>query len=363
MIDRNQLQNIDWILILLLLLNSAVGVAFIHSSSQLLSGDYALKQFFWILAGLAALALLVSIDYRYLVAYSPYLYAFFVLVLAGITFFGRQTAGIKSWIVLPFLQIQPSEAGKLVVILVLAHVFSGYRRDILSLGKALASGFLVGIPMVLMIFQPDLGTALTYIPILLAAFVLAGLRKSTLVAFLILALLGGVLGWNVVLRDYQKQRLTTLLAPQKDPLGAGYHTLQSKIAIGSGGFLGKGYKKGSQSQLRFLPARHTDFIFSVIGEEVGFLGVSGVFLLYCLFLARLFLSADKARDRAGVFITFMVSVMIAFQFFINVFMTVGLFPVTGVPLPLLSYGGSSLITNYLAVGLVLNVKMRRFVNV
>jgi rod shape determining protein RodA len=146
-------------------------------------------------------------------------------------------------------------------------------------------------------------------------------------------------------------------------LGAGYHTIQSKIAIGSGGFLGKGYKKGTQSQLRFLPARHTDFILSVIGEEFGFMGVFIMLLCYFLFLSRLFTSVNKSRDRAGVYIIFMVALTISFQFCVNVFMTIGLFPIAGVPLPLVSYGGSSLLTNYLAVSLVLNIKMRRFVNV
>ena len=165
------------------------------------------------------------------------------------------------------------------------------------------------------------------------------------------------------MKDYQKQRILTLLFPHEDPLGSGYHILQSKIAIGSGGLLGKGYKKGTQSQLRFLPARHTDFIFSVIGEEFGFAGVFFAILIYFLFLSRLFKSLLDSRDRVGVYIVFMVFMMITGQFLINIMMTIGLFPVAGIPLPLLSYGGSSLLTNFIAVSLVLNIKMRRFVNV
>ena len=222
---------------------------------------------------------------------------------------------------------------------------------------------IVGVPVLLVGLQPDLGTALTYIPILLAVFVMVGLKRRTLIILVVLALLLGAVGWSVILKDYQKERITTLLSPEKDPLGSGYHAIQSKIAIGSGGFLGKGYKKGTQSQLRFLPARHTDFIFSVIGEEFGFVGVIATLFLYFLFLTRLFQSVSKSRDRAGAFIIYMVGSMIAFQFFVNVCMTIGLFPIAGVPLPLLSYGGSSLITNFLAVSLVINVRMRRFVNV
>ncbi|MDH4217285.1 MAG: rod shape-determining protein RodA [Candidatus Aminicenantes bacterium] len=363
MIDRNQLRNIDWVLIGLLVLNSMIGVAFIHSSSDYIPGNYALKQFFWILVSLVALLLFLSVDYRFFVAYSLYFYIIIVFILAGILLFGRLTAGAKSWIVLPFFQIQPSEIAKITVILVIAYIFSDYKRDYLSIGQGYLSSVIVFIPVLLIALQPDLGTALTYVPILLAAFFLAGLGKKTIIIFLILALLAGIVGWNLFLQEYQKERITTLVSPEKDPLGAGYHTIQSKIAIGSGGFLGKGYKRGTQSQLRFLPARHTDFIFSVIGEEFGFIGVITALLFYFLFLARLFQSVTKSRDRAGVYIIFMVAVTITFQFCINVLMTIGLFPIAGVPLPLISYGGSSLLTNYIAVSLVLNIKMRRFVNV
>jgi rod shape determining protein RodA len=193
--------------------------------------------------------------------------------------------------------------------------------------------------------------------------ILAGLKKKAVIGILILSVLAGVAGWTFYLKDYQKQRLATVVFPGRDPQGAGYHILQSKIAIGSGGFLGKGFARGTQSQLKFLPARHTDFVFSVIGEEFGFLGVVGVLMLYYLFLWRLFRSAARSRDRAGIYITFMVGLMISFQLLVNVAMVIGIFPIVGIPLPLLSYGGSSLLANFLGVGLVLNVKMRRFANI
>lgn len=363
MIDRNQLRNIDWILIGLLVLNSSIGLAFIHSSSHHLYGNYALKQFLWIVISLFAFFLFLSVSYRSLVNYSFYFYVVMVSILAGILLFGTLTSGAKSWIVLPFFWIQPSEIAKIIVILAMTNIFSNYKREYLTIGQGLLSSLVVFVPVVLIALQPDLGTALTYIPILLAAFLLAGLRRRTIIIFVILGLLIGIVGWSVFLKDYQKERITTLVSPEKDPLGAGYHTIQSKIAIGSGGFFGKGYKKGTQSQLRFLPARHTDFILSVIGEEFGFMGVVTVLLCYFLFLSRLFQSVTKSRDRAGVYTIFMVALTIAFQFCVNVFMTIGLFPIAGVPLPLVSYGGSSLLTNYLAVSLVLNIKMRRFVNV
>lgn len=361
MIDRSLLRHIDWILVGLLLLNSFIGVAFIYSSSHYLPGNYFLKQILWIFIGSIALFLFLTVDYKILVTFSPYFYIVAVATLGGVLLFGRLVAGAKSWLRLSFLQFQPSELMKLALILLLASVFSKFRRLSISWKKGLLSGALTAVPVFFVALQPDLGTALTYIPLFLAALILAGMNKKVFISIVIAALVLGVVGWNFALKDYQKTRLTTLISPSQDPLGSGYHILQSKIAIGSGGFLGKGFRKGTQSQLRFLPARHTDFIFSVIGEEFGFMGVIVALMCYFLFLNRLFKSVGLARDRAGVYIVFLVAVMISFQFLINVLMVVGILPITGTPLPLLSYGGSSLLTNFLGVSLVLNVKMRRFV--
>ncbi len=360
---RTLFENIDWILIALLLFNSVLGVIFIYSSSHYLADNYYIRQMLWIVLSFLVLMVLLSVDYHTLVSYSFYLYGIGVVVLAGILMFGKATAGAKSWIKMPFFQIQPSEIVKIFVILALAHFFSQIKKQYLSLAKCLLSGGAVLLPIILIALQPDLGTALSYLPLFLAALILAGLNKRILIFFLILAFVMGIVGWNFLLKDYQKQRVKTLLFPGQDPLGAGYHILQSKIAVGSGGLWGKGYTKGTQSQLRFLPARHTDFIFSVIGEEFGFLGILFVMVFYSLLVSRLFRSISKSRDRAGVYIIFMVSFTLTIHFLINVLMTIGLFPITGIPLPLLSYGGSSLLANYLAVSLVINVKMRRFANV
>jgi len=363
MIDRRLLSNMDWILIALLLWNSALGVVFIYSSSHYLPGNHYLKQIIWIVLSLVLLFLFLMVDYKNFLTYSLHFYIIFLVLLAGMLFFGKQIAGAKSWIRFPFFQVQPSELIKIFIILLLAQIFSEYKEKYFSLSKLLLSGGAISLPILLVVLQPDLGTTLTYFPIILAALILAGFSRKSFVFILIFALILSFGVWNFCLKEYQKQRLITLIFPLQDPLGAGYHILQSKIAIGSGGFLGKGYKKGTQSQLRFLPARHTDFIFSVIGEEFGYAGIIVVFLSYFLLLSRLFHSVDKSRDRAGIYIIFIVAMMIAFQFFVNVMMVVGLFPVIGIPLPFLSYGGSSLLTNYFAVSLVLNVKMRRFVNV
>ncbi|HCS49770.1 MAG TPA: rod shape-determining protein RodA [Candidatus Aminicenantes bacterium] len=362
MIDRRLIENIDWFLIGLLVLNSLLGVVVIYSASHYVPGNYHVRQLFFIGASLLALFVLLLVDYQVLMTFSFYFYGAVVFVLLMMLVFGRFISK-GSWIKLRYFQIQPSELAKIALILVLAHLFAEYKRKHVSATAVLTSSGLVALPFLLVAMQPDLGTAVSFLPLLLGSLILAGLRRNAVVWILLLALLAGVAGWNFYLKDYQKKRLATVVFPSRDPQGAGYHILQSKIAIGSGGFLGKGFARGSQSQLKFLPARHTDFVFSVIGEEFGFIGVVGILFLYYLFLWRLFRSAGKSRDRAGVYVTFMVSLMIAFQLLVNVAMVIGIFPIVGIPLPLLSYGGSSLLANYLGVGLVLNVKMRRFANI
>lgn len=363
MINTNHIKNIDWILIILLLLNSLLGVIVIESSSHYLSGNYAVRQIVWIFTGLLILVLILSVNYNYLVDFAPHFYVGALGLLFLILVFGQVTAGTKSWIKLPFFQIQPSELTKIIVILMLAYLFKGYQRPVLSFNMGLISSGLIGLPVILIAMQPDLGTALTYLPLLLGAVILTGFNRKLILVFLILALIIAVVGWSYFLKDYQKDRIRTLLDPDKDPLGTGYHIIQSRIAIGSGGLFGKGYKKGTQSQLRFLPARHTDFIIAVIGEEFGFFGITVVIFFYYLLISRIFRSVSESRNRAGMYIIFIVGVMLCCQFLINVCMAVGLLPVAGIPLPFYSYGGSSLWTNFIAVGLVLNIKMRRFANV
>jgi rod shape determining protein RodA len=363
MIDRRLVQEIDWILLGLVLLHSFIGVFFIYSSSHFLAGNYHVRQLIWIGASLIALVLVLVIDYKFFVSLSVYFYGLTVALLAVTLVFAKFIAGTRSWLTLGLMQFQPSEMAKIVLILLFARLFAEYKSAYLTPQYTWLALLLSGAPLGLIILQPDLGTAMTFVAIIGGAFVLAGLKKKTIVTLLLAALVLGVGGWNFGLKDYQKNRLTTLLNPLHDPRGSGYQVIQSKIAIGAGGLAGKGFMKNSQSQLRFLPARHTDFIFSVIGEEAGFLGVFVVIGLYFLMLTRMFLAVAKARDRAGVYIVFTASLLIAFQFLVNILMIIGLFPVVGITLPFLSYGGSSLLTSYVACGLILNVRMRRFANV
>jgi len=363
LVDRRLFGEIDWVLLGLVLLLSLIGVFFIYSSTHFMPGAHHVRQLIWIGVSLAALFLVLAVDYKFFLALAPYFYGLTVLVLLFTLVFSRWVAGTKSWITFGLMQAQPSEVAKIVMILVFARLFADYKSSYVRTSTTLGALAVAGLPLALIVAQPDLGTAMTFLAVIGGAFILAGLRRKAVVLLVLAAVVIGVGGWNVALKDYQKKRVTTLLNPAGDPRGSGYQIIQSKIAIGSGGFAGKGFKKGTQSQLRFLPARHTDFIFSVIGEETGFLGVLIVMGLYFALLARMFLAVGKARDRAGVYICFTATLLIAFQFLVNILMIIGLFPVVGITLPFLSYGGSSLLVSYVACGLVMNVRMRRFANV
>jgi len=307
------------------------------------------------------LFVLLLIDYKVLLTFAFPFYILMNVILAGLLIFGRRIANTRSWLVFGPFQFQPSELTKLAVILLLARLFSSYKEEKMSFRAFLLSSGLVGLPFILIALQPDLGTALTFVPVLLGAYILAGLPKKYVILILIVSLLAGLVGWNYGLKDYQKKRIETLLVPGQDPRGAGYQLQQSKIALGSGGLTGKGYHKGTQSQLRFLPARQNDFILAVVGEDLGFLGILVSFWpLFLSFFTGYLLATQASPDRAGVYIAFLAAMLIGCQFLINVMMIVGLFPITGIPIPFLSYGGSSLLSNFLIVGLVINVKMRRF---
>jgi rod shape determining protein RodA len=238
---------------------------------------------------------------------------------------------------------------------------SDLKSDRLEAGDLIKLGALIGLPMVLVMKQPDLGTALTYIPILAAGAFFAGLQWKHVVAIVLLLALLMPVGW-LLLRDYQKARLLSFRDPSRDPLGSGYQVIQSKIAVGAGGMWGKGVARGSQTQLRFLPVPHTDFIFAAFAEEHGFVGAVVVLGLYFLLLMQIVQNAQTAPDKAGMYICMCVAALVTFHVLVNIGMLVGRMPVTGIPLPLMSYGGSSILTMFMMLGLVNNVRLRRFVN-
>jgi rod shape determining protein RodA len=305
-----------------------------------------------------------KIDYHKLIDYVPWAYGVCLVALVAVLAVGQKVLGARRWIKLGPMHFQPSEWVKLVLILAVARYFANLGARSLTWREILKAFALVGVPMLLVLKQPDLGTTLTYVPILVAGLFLGGinLRQAAILGTCGLVLIGGVWTSGKLLKPYQKARLTSFINPGNDPRGTGYQLLQSKIAVGSGGVWGKGAAKGTQTQGDFLPIPHADFIFAAFGEEHGFVGAFFVLLLYFFVLMRLIQNAQTAADLSGSLIIMGVVAVLTFQIAVNVGMVIGFMPVTGIPLPLMSYGGSSVLFTFLALGAVMNVRMRRFVN-
>jgi rod shape determining protein RodA len=363
-IDRRLLFNIDWGFLGAALILMGIGVATILSATFAgRNTGLEIKQLYAIALGVVGMLVVVSLDYRRLVDRAPVLYLAAVGVLVYVLFFGPRIAGTRRWFMGPGgFQVQPSEFAKLVAALLVAKLFAEAKKETLGLFDLLVPGAAVGLLAVLIAAEPDLGTAFTLVPLFLTVAFLAGLRVRAILGVILVMMVVGSLGWMFALKEYQKSRIYTFLDPNLDPRGAGYQKIQSEIAVGSGGVAGKGYKQGTQSQLGYLPARHTDFIFSVLAEENGFVGVVAVLGLYMFILWRAFETAQMARDRVGAFLVAGIAAILSFQVIYNVAMVAGLVPVKGLPLPLMSYGGSSVLSSLFAVGLILNVRMRRFAN-
>jgi rod shape determining protein RodA len=289
------------------------------------------------------------------------MYMLSILTLLAVLLVGTKVFGSRRWIPILGFTFQISEFVKLVLILLVARFLTELRSETLDWQELVKLSGLVFLPMILVVKQPDLGTALTYLPILAIGVYLAGLRREYLVVIGLLAVFVLPVSWNF-LQDYQKARLVSFQYPDRDPRGTGYQTIQSKIAVGAGGMWGQGVAKGTQTQLRFLPVPHTDFIFSAFAEEHGFVGVVIVLALYFVLLMQIIQNAQTAPDRAGMYICMGVVALLVFHLLVNVGMVVGRMPVTGIPLPLMSAGGSNTLSTFLMLGLVNNVRLRRFVN-
>jgi len=363
--DRPRTQDFDWMLMGLVGVISAMGVLEIYSSTHS-SGMAGMqwKQIMWIGIGLLGMFVISRIDYHTLMDQAPALYLIGIVGLLVVLVIGYSRLGAKRWISLGGQTLQVSEIMKLVIIIVLARYFTEVRTERLTLRDLVKVGALTVVPMALILKQPDLGTALVLVPVAVVGAFLAGIEwKHLAIGFVVIALLVP-LGWNMRnhLKPYQQQRIQTFLHPEEDQRGAGYQILQSEIAVGSGGFWGKGFGKGSQNQLGFVPVRYSDFILAALAEEQGFIGVCVVLLLYLGLILRLVDNAQKAKDKAGMYVVMGVTAILGFHVLVNASMVIGYMPVTGIPLPLMSYGGSSTAFVFLALGLVMNVRMRRFVN-
>ncbi len=358
-------RDFDWVLLGFVLLLSLISVLEIESATvHTKFHGFEQKQMVFLAVGIVLMFLMSMIDYHRLLDIVHWAYGISILSLIAVFAVGTKVLGARRWIRVPGGHFQPSEWIKLVLIVAVARYFWGLAGRELTwkdIGKAFA---LVGVPMLMVLKQPDLGTSLTYLPILACGLYLGGLRfKQGAIIILGLALLiGGAWKTGKLLKPYQKARLTSFINPDTDPRGSGYQIRQSLIAVGSGGIWGKGANKGTQTQGDFLPIPYTDFIFAAFCEEHGFIGAIGVLLLYFLILMRLIQNAQTASDLPGTFIIMGVVAVIIFQIAVNIGMVVGLMPVTGIPLPLMSYGGSSILFTFLALGIVMNVRMRRFVN-
>lgn len=354
-------RNLDWALILIAVAIAGLGILQIYSATIDTAWRGAWwKQGLYLCAGFVLMWVMTRIDYHSLLGQVPVLYAAGLALLVLTPLAGSLVWGSRRWIPLGFgFKFQPSEFVKLVIVLLVARYLAELRADRLEGRDLLKLGLLVGIPCGLVAAQPDLGTSLTYLPVLLAGLFFGGIRWQHALLIVAAAALLMPAGW-FLLKDYQKARLETFLDPMKDPTGKGYQVIQSKIAVGAGGIWGRGVTRGSQTQLRFLPVAHTDFIISAFAEEHGFVGILVVFGLYFLLLMQIVQNAQAAPDRAGMFICMGICSLLLFHLLVNAGMAVGRMPVTGIPLPLMSYGGSSMLSVFMMLGLVNNVRLRRF---
>lgn len=366
-IDRRLINNFDWITLGLILFIAVTGVLTIYSATRSpVTGEtpsFYLRQLIWLIISLVVLAAFMSFDYIWLGRLAPALYGIGLFLLVLVFFFGRTGMGAQRWLNLGFFSFQPSEVFKLVYLITLARYLSERPGKVGLVALLKTFLLLVAVPAGLIMKQPDLGTAVILILVFVFLTAARGLDKKVAVLLVLLGLLSvpfvGSIFWEG-LKDYQKNRLVVFLEPEADPAGVGYHITQSKVAVGSGRLLGKGYLHGTQGPFRFLPEKHTDFIFSVFAEEWGFVGSLVLLLLYLSFLFRGLDTARKAKDDFGRLLALGITFMFAVYCFVNIGMTLGIMPVVGIPLPFMSYGGTALLTNFVAAGILISIRTRRF---
>ncbi len=362
MFERRLLAQLDWGIILVTFLLAATGVTMIYSATYSKSGGLEglyIRQLYWFGIGLLGVTILLFTDYRLVHRHAYLLYGLAVVLLILVPLWGRSVGGAQRWLVFGPLRVQPSEFAKLAVIIALARYFSNEeKRGLLRLRDLAIPAAIILVPAALVAKEPDLGTALVIILIGLTVVATVGLRFGTSIILAVGAVAATSVGW-FFLKGYQKERILTVIHGG-DPLGAGYHSLQAKIAIGSGGLLGKGLLAGTQSQLHFLPAQHTDFILAVLAEEVGFVGSMWMLGLFSILIVLGLAVAYRSRDFFGSILAAGVVGYLCLHVVLNVAMTTGMLPIVGLPLPLMSYGGSSSVVTLLGIGLLLNIRMRRF---
>jgi rod shape determining protein RodA len=362
--DRRLVQHFDWILLILLVLIAAVSLMNLYSATYPVrdtgGSQIFMRQIYWLLIGFALLLIMTTFDYHRLERFAYLSYFFSLVLLVLVLVVGKVHAGSQRWLVFGGLSFQVSELAKIVLVLTLAKYFSEHgevtEHRLRDLWQPL---LLISLSALLIIKQPDLGTALVLVVVSFTIILFIRVNWRSLLILSLTALLAAPFIW-FSLKEYQQKRILTFLQPDTDPLGAGYHITQSKIAIGSGLFWGKGFLKGTQTRLHFLPEQHTDFAFSVLAEEWGFVGAALLLVLYLLLILRGINIATNSRDKFGSIIALGIIAIVFWQLLINVSMATGLLPVVGIPLALFSYGGSSLVSTMAGMGLLMNISMRRF---
>ncbi len=367
-IDRRLIKNFDWITLLMIITLSIIGIMTIYSATRppLGIGEHSpfyLKQMLWLMISIAALFVIVFFDYTWLYRLSYLFYGLGLLLLLIVLFGGKASMGAQRWISLGFLSFQPSEFFRVFFIIAFSSYLTNIGRN--SLAKMSIKSILIFaiVPLVLLIKQPDLGTAILLMSLFVVLSISKGLSKKIIAAAVIIGLISipflGHILWEG-LKEYQKNRIIAFIDPNVDPAGIGYHINQSKISIGSGGFFGKGYLEGTQGPLRFLPEKHTDFIFSIFAEEWGFAGSIMLLAIYLALFLRGLGTAMLAKDEFGKLTAIGITAMFLVYFCVNIGMTLGMMPVVGVPLPFMSYGGTALLSNFIAAGILINIRTRRF---
>jgi rod shape determining protein RodA len=364
MIDRRLVEYFDWWLLLLTVIISGLGLVVLYSAVNAGAGSahagLFTRQLVWYAFGTAVMVVAFVVNYKVYERWGHLFYILCIILLVAVLVHGKYVGGSRRWLVIGPLTLQPSELVKLAVIVMLARYYARMvRMEGLRMRELLIPLLVTSAPFFLIVRQPDLGTALLVALIAGCITLYIKIERTTFFGLLVTGALAIPLVW-FFLKAYQKRRIMTFLNPDLDPLGAGYHIIQSKIAIGSGMLTGKGFLKGTQNTLEFLPEQHTDFIFSVLAEEWGFVGAVVVLMFFLLLITWGLQVAQRSRDPFGTILAVGVTAMIACQMFINIGMVMGLLPVVGMPLPLISYGGSSVLTTMAGIGLLLNVSMRRF---
>lgn len=359
---RKELKNIEWIVLILVIILTIIGLVALFSATQNTEYDDFKKQMIWFGASLVAMIIFMLIDYETLVKLSPIFYGGFIILLIAVLF-TEPINGASSWFNIFGFSFQPAEFAKIFVVLFLAMVINKIQNrgkyEINKISKILIILIIVAVPLVLIIRQPDYGTAAAYLVATALMLFAAGIDKKYIISVILLILIAIPLLYNFVLPEHARERIDIFLHPESDPRGAGYNIIQSKLAIGAGGLTGMGLLKGNQTQLGFLYPKTTDFIFAVIGEEMGFIVAGTIIILYVVLITKIFYIAKTAKDSVGTLIASGIAGIFIFHVIENIGMVMGLLPITGVPLPFISYGGSSMITNYIMIGILLNISGKR----